>query len=34
MKKSTKAIGLSWLLLGISARVYADRAHDLAKKAS
>src|SRR5258708_8205951 len=34
MKKSTTVIGLTCLLLGIPARLYADRAHDLAKKAS
>jgi hypothetical protein len=34
MKKSTKVICLASLLLGIPGCVYADRAHDLAKKAS
>jgi hypothetical protein len=32
MKKSTKVISLTWLLLGIPACLLADRAHDLAKQ--
>ena len=34
MKNSTKVIGLTCLLLGIPACLYADRAHDLAKLAA
>jgi hypothetical protein len=34
MKKSTKVIGLTYLLLGISPCLFADRAHDLAKQAA
>jgi len=34
MKKSTKVISLTCLLLGIPACLYADRAHDLAKEAA
>jgi len=34
MKKSTKAISLTCLLLSIPAGLYADRAHDLAKLAA
>ena len=34
MKNSTKVISLTCLLLGISACLYADRAHDLAKEAA
>ena len=34
MKKYTRVIGLTCLLLGVPASLYADRAHDLAKQAA